>query len=122
MTFMMLDDDIVAVSPSTTYRVLKTSGRLDRKIVTPSKKGTGYIQPTKIHQEWHVDVSYINVGGTFYFWISVLNGFSRYIVHQELRETMKELDIELVIAKGTEKHPGVKPRISDSRSVEVFLI
>lgn len=24
---------------------------------------------------------------------------------------MKELDIELVIAKGTEKHPGVKPRI-----------
>ena len=24
---------------------------------------------------------------------------------------MKELDIELVIAKGIEKHPGVKPRI-----------
>jgi transposase InsO family protein len=84
---------------------------LDRKIVTPSKKGTGYIQPTKIHQEWHVDVSYINAGGTFYFLISVLDGYSRYIVHQELRETMKELDIELVIAKGTEKHPGVKPRI-----------
>ena len=107
----MLDDDIVAVSPSSTYRVLKTAGRLDRKIVTPSKKGTGYIQPTKIHQEWHVDVSYINAGGTFYFLISVLDGYSRYIVHQELRETMKELDIELVIAKGTEKHPGVKPRI-----------
>ena len=111
LTFMMLDDDIVAVSPSSTYRVLKTAGRLDRKIVTPSKKGTGYIQPTKIHQEWHVDVSYINAGGTFYFLISVLDGYSRYIVHQELRETMKELDIELVIAKGTEKHPGVKPRI-----------
>jgi putative transposase len=78
---------------------------------TPSKKGTGYVQPTKLHQEWHVDVSYINVGGTFYFLISVLDGFSRYIVHQELRETMKELDIELVIAKEIEKHPGVKPRI-----------
>jgi transposase InsO family protein len=108
---MMLDDDIVAVSPSTTYRVLKSAGRLDRKIVTPSKKGTGFIQPTKTHQEWHVDVSYINVGGTFYFLISVLDGFSRYIVHQELRETMKEQDVELVIARGTEKHPGVKPRI-----------
>jgi transposase InsO family protein len=111
LTFMMLDDDIVAVSPSSTYRVLKAAGRLDRRIITPSKKGTGYIQPTKIHQEWHVDVSYINAGGTFYFLISVLDGYSRYIVHQELRETMKELDIELVIAKGTEKHPGVKPRI-----------
>lgn len=43
--------------------------------------------------------------------LSVLDGFSRYIVHQELRETMKEQDVELVIARGTEKHPGVKPRI-----------
>ena len=73
---MMLDDDIVAVSPSATYRVLKNAGRLDRRVVTPSKKGTG---------------------------------LSRYIVHWELRETMKEFDIELVIAKGIEKHPGVKP-------------
>jgi transposase InsO family protein len=111
LTFMMLDEDIVAVSPSSTYRVLKAAGRLDRKNVTPSKKGTGFVQPTKNHQEWHVDVSYINVGGSFYFLISVLDGFSRYIVHWELRETMKELDIELVIAKAIEKHPGVSPRI-----------
>lgn len=111
LTFMMLDEDIVAVSPSSTYRVLKTAGRLDRKNVTPSKKGTGFVQPTKNHQEWHVDVSYINVGGSFYFLISVLDGFSRYIVHWELRETMKELDVELVIAKAIEKHPGVSPRI-----------
>jgi len=111
LTFMMLDEDIVAVSPSSTYRVLKAAGRLDRKNVTPSKKGTGFVQPTKNHQEWHVDVSYINVGGSFYFLISVLDGFSRYIVHWELRETMKELDVELVIAKAIEKHPGVSPRI-----------
>jgi putative transposase len=45
-----------------------------------------------------VGIGYINTGGTFYFLISVLDGFSRYIVHWELRETMKELDIELVIA------------------------
>ena len=111
LTFMMLDEDIVAVSPSSTYRVLKAAGRLDRKNITPSKKGTGFVQPTKNHQEWHVDVSYINVGGSFYFLISVLDGFSRYIVHWELRETMKELDVELVIAKAIEKHPGVSPRI-----------
>ncbi len=93
LTFMMLDDDIVAVSPSSSYRALKTAGRWDCKTVTPSKKGTGYIQPTKIPQEGHVDVSYINNGGTVYRLISVLNGYSRYIVHQELRETMKESDL-----------------------------
>ena len=111
LTFMMLDDDIVAVSPSSTYRVLKNAGRLDRKIIAPSKKGKGFMQPTKIHQEWHVDVSYINVGGTFYFLISVLDGFSRYIVHWELRQTMREIDVELVIAKATERNPTVKPKI-----------
>ena len=108
---MMLDDDVVAVSPSSAYRVLKAAGRLDRQNISPSKKGTGFVQPTKIHQEWHTDVSYLNLGGTFYFLISVLDGFSRYIVHWEIRETMKEFDIELVIAKAIEKHPGVKPRI-----------
>lgn len=111
MTFMMLDDDVVAVSPSTTYRVLKAAGRLDRKNNSPSKKGTGFVQPTKVHQHWHIDISYLNLGGTFYFLISVLDGYSRYIVHWEIRDTMKEFDIELVIAKAIEKHPGVTPRI-----------
>jgi len=30
LCFMMLDDDVVAVSPSSVYRVLKSAGRLDR--------------------------------------------------------------------------------------------
>jgi putative transposase len=37
LTSMMLDYDIVAVSPSSTYRVLKNAGRLDRRGVPPSK-------------------------------------------------------------------------------------
>lgn len=108
---MMLDDDIVAVSPSSTYRMMKAAGHLDRNVVTPTKKGTGFVQPLKIHQQWHTDVSYLNLGGTFFYLISVLDGYSRYLVHWELREHMTEQDIELVIARAVEKHPSVKPRI-----------
>jgi transposase InsO family protein len=111
LTFMMLDDDIVAVSPSTTYRVLKAAGRLDRKNTAPSKKGTGFKQPKKPHSHWHIDISYLNLGGTFYFLISVLDGFSRFIVHWEIREAMEERDVELVVQRAMEKHPGVTPRI-----------
>ena len=39
----MLDDDIVAVSPASVYRVLKAAERLDRKWATASKKGTGFV-------------------------------------------------------------------------------
>jgi transposase InsO family protein len=108
---MMLDDDVVAVSPGSTYRVLKGAGRLDRRRWAPSKKGTGFVQPDGPHKHWHIDISYLNLAGTFYFLITVLDGYSRYIVHWEIRETMTELDTEVVVQRALEKHPGEKPRI-----------
>ena len=111
LAFMMLDDDVAAVSPSSVYRVLKQAGRLDRKWLKPSKKGTGFVQPLAPHEHWHIDVSYINVAGTYYFLCSLLDGASRYIVHWELRETMKEWEVETIVQRGLEKFPGEKPRI-----------
>jgi len=111
LTFMMLDADVVAVSPSSVYRVLKQAGLLDRKWQKPSKKGTGFVQPLSPHDHWHVDVSYINVAGTFYYLISLLDGCSRSIVHWELRESMKERDIETVIQRAREQYPDARPRI-----------
>jgi transposase InsO family protein len=111
LAFMMLDDDVVATSPSSVYRVLKQAGRLDRRRFSPSKKGTGFVQPLRPHDHWHVDVSYINVGGTFYYLTSLLDGYSRFIVHWELRESMTERDIQTIIQRGLERYPAAKPRI-----------
>jgi putative transposase len=111
LTFMMLDDDIVAASPASVYRVLKAAGRLDRHSYSPSKKGTGFVQPLSAHEHWHVDVSYINVSGTFYYLTSLLDGFSRAIVHWELREAMTERDVETIVQRGLERYPDERPRI-----------
>jgi transposase InsO family protein len=111
LTFMMLDDDVVAVSPASVYRVLKVAGRLDRKWQKPSKKGTGFVQPLQAHDHWHVDISYLNLGGTFYFLCTVLDGYSRFIVHWEIRETMKEPEVETIIQRAKEKYPNARPRI-----------
>lgn len=111
LTFMMLDADVVAVSSSSVYRVLKNAGRLDRHRWAPSKKGTGFVQPDGPHQHWHLDISYVNLGGTFYFLITVLDGYSRYIVHEEIRENMREFDTEVVVQRALEKYPGEHPRI-----------
>ena len=89
LTFMMLDEDVVAASPATVYRVLKANRRLDRHKFSPSKKGTGFVQPLKPHEHWHIDVSYINVEGTFYDLTSVLDGCSRAILHWELSSPLK---------------------------------
>jgi transposase InsO family protein len=111
LTFMMLDDDVVAVSPTTVYRVLKNAGRLDRHRWAPSKKGSGFVQPDGPHKHWHLDISYLNLAGTFYFLTTLLDGYSRYIVHWEIRETMKEFDTEVVVQRALERYPGEHPRI-----------
>jgi putative transposase len=111
LAFMMLDANVAAVSPSSVYRVLKEAGVLAKHNGKPSLKGTGFVQPLQPHEHWHVDVSYLNIAGTFYFLSSVLDGCSRFIVHWEIRETMKEGEVETIIQRAREKFPGVKPRI-----------
>ncbi len=111
LTFMMLDANVVAVSPSSVYRVLKEAGLLQRWNRKPSKKGKGFDQPSKPHEHWHVDVTYINICSTFYYLCALLDGYSRYIVHWEIRESMTEPDIEVIIQRGREKFPEEKPRI-----------
>jgi putative transposase len=101
----------VAVSPATTYRILSRAGRLDRWKRMPSRKGTGFVQPLKPHEHWHIDVSYLNLAGTFYYLCSILDGASRAIVHWEIREAMKEQDVECILERARELYPGTRARV-----------
>jgi transposase InsO family protein len=111
LTFMMLDADVVAVAPATTYRVLKEAGLIGRTAGKPSKKGTGFVQPLVPHEHWHLDFSYLNIGGVFYFLCAVLDGCSRTIVSWDIRTTMREADSEIVLQRAREAYPDAKPRV-----------
>ena len=111
LTFMMLDEDVVYASPSSVYRVLSAAGRLDRWNRKPSNKGKGFVQPLAPHDHWHVDISYLNLGGTFFYLCSVLDGASRAVLHWDIRESMKEPDVELILQRARELFPGARPRI-----------
>jgi transposase InsO family protein len=111
LTYMMLDADVVAASPATVHRVLRAAGLLNRWNRKSSKKGSGFRQPDRPHRHWHVDVAYLNIAGTFYFMCSVLDGYSRYLVHWEIREKMEEIDVETILQRAREKYPNESPRI-----------
>lgn len=113
LTYRMLDADIVAASPATVYRVLKGAGMIyprwnSSKTVS---KGKGFTQPILPHEHWHTDVSYLNICGTFYYLITVLDGCSRYVVHWDIRESMTECDIEIVLQRARELYPDARPRL-----------
>lgn len=115
LTFMTLDADVVACSPASVCRVLRNAGLLAGSSPASSKKGTGFVQPLTPRTHWRIDVSYLNIAGTFCFLCSVLDGFSRAVVHHEIREKMEESDVEVIVQRARERHPGVTPRIiSDS--------
>ena len=111
LAYMMLDADVVAVSPSSVDRVLKAAGKLSPRGGKPSQKGRGFEQPVRPHEHWHVDVSYLNICGTFFYLCSLLDGYSRFLVHWEIRESMTERDVETIVQRAHERFPEARPRI-----------
>jgi len=53
----------------------------------------------------------VNIGGTFYYLCSVLDGASRAILAWDIRPQMKESDAEIVIQRAREAYPQARPRI-----------
>ena len=111
LAFVMLDRDIVAASPSSVYRVLKAAGRIGRQPGKPSQRDTGFQQPTRPHEHWHLDISYVNLRGTFYYLTTILDGYSRYIVPWEIRTSMRQQDEQVILQRALEKFPGERPWI-----------
>ena len=129
IAYMGIDENKFACSPTSVYRVLSKEGLLNKwKGKHTSSKGSGYRQPDAPFKEYHIDIKYINYKGTFLFLISIMDGYSRYIIHHELRLTMEEKDVEITVQKAIEKYPDKKPRIiSDngkqfiSKDFQLFL-
>src|SRR5262249_374627 len=111
LTFMMLDADVAAASPASVYRVLQQAGLMGQRPTNPSSKGKGFVQPLCPHEHWHVDIAYLNLSGTFYYLCSILDGYSRSILHWEIRETMTEADVETIVQRARERYPGLTPGI-----------
>lgn len=120
LSAMMIDAGVAAVRPSTVYLILQEAGLIGRWKQpggTPHKKG--FTQPERPHEQWHSDIAYLNILGTQYFLISVLDGFSRAILYHDVRTNMETRDVEIVIQHALDQLPaGVPPPriISDNGS------
>ena len=66
---------------------------------------------SKLFPNKPIDVSYLNIAGTFYYLCAVLDGYSRFIVHWGVRESMTEQAIEVIVQGARERFPGHPPRI-----------
>jgi putative transposase len=110
LCWLMVDEDVACVSPGTVYNVLNKHDLLYRWKRSQSA-GQPPAKPTGPNQRWHTDIMYLWLAGRWYFFVGVIDGYSRYLVHWELLTTMKAEDITLVVHRALEKYPSAKPEI-----------
>lgn len=114
LAWMMVDENVVFLRPSAVYGVLNRHNLLCRYKPSEPSPGRKPPKPTRPNQVWHTDLMYLRIALNWYFLVSVLDGYSRYIVHHELVTTMQAwqvVDVMTVALETLGPDPVPKPRI-----------
>lgn len=109
LAWQMVDADVAYLSPSSVYRIL-TDADLLYRWKRGGRSGTAPAAPTQVHERWHTDLMYLRVGDGWYFLVTVLDAYSRYVVHWELLASMAAADVRYVIQQALEV-TGAQPRL-----------
>jgi putative transposase len=124
LAWRMVDEDVVCLSASTVYRILK-----EANLVCPWRRRTKrrreeVEKPGRVNERWVTDLMQVVVGGAVYYLVSFMDEYSRFIVHHEVVSGMDGKTVSLAaqaaidrLAKGADGQPLAKPVIqSDNGS------
>ncbi len=103
LAYNMQDEGVVYASPSTVYRVLKAENLIPSKDYHKERKADGKIEVSTPNVLWHTDITYIPVEDGHAYLISVLDDYSRYVIHSELSRTMTADDMERILSRALYK-------------------
>lgn len=122
LAFKLTDEQGIFISESSVYRILKQRGLLTAPSHIVLSASDEFEKKTLFPNEmWQTDFTYFKVKGWGWYYLStVIDDYSRYIVHQELCSTMNAEDVKRTVnralAKATLKD-GQRPKLlSDNGS------
>ena len=112
LTWKMVDEDVVYLSESSIYRILRLFKLLGRAF----KENDGALKeyenkPKYVHHHWHTDIAYVILSGIHYYLIFMLDGFSRFLLHWELMTDMSGPSVEIFTQKTIDKYPEARPMV-----------
>jgi transposase InsO family protein len=109
----MIDADVAYLSPSTVYRLLQDADLLARW-KRSTRAGTAPPKPTRPHERWHTDLMYLRIADSWYFLVTVIDAYSRYVVHWALLPSMTAADVRLVIQAALEQTGATPQLVTDN--------
>jgi putative transposase len=111
LTWMMVDAQVACVGESTVYRVLSDADLLSRWKRSAVSSGEYNFRPTAPNEQWHTDVMYVWVAARFYFLLSFVDAYSRYVVHHKLLMSLDGKAVATELQAALEAVSGAKPRV-----------
>lgn len=92
----IVDESEIFISESSVYRILKASGLIQIiPHVMISASDEFHTKTNFPNEMWQTDFTYFKILGYGWYYLStILDDYSRYIIHWELCETMKREDVE----------------------------
>jgi transposase len=122
LAFKITDEQQIFVSESSVYRILKERGLITAPAHIFLSASDEFTNKTGfVHQMWQTDFTYFKILGWGWYYLStILDDYSRYIVHWELCEGMKVQDVKRTVDRAIIKAKIVtkqRPRLlSDNGS------
>jgi len=108
LCYEMIDKNIAFVACSSVYNVIKRYNLGKKWAEAVEMKKRGFDQPKTVHEQWHIDFSYIKINGSFYYFIGILDGFSRKMLNWRLCKNMEGINAEILVAQTKELYPEAK--------------
>jgi transposase InsO family protein len=99
------DEQRVFISESSVYRILKARGLITSPAHILLAAGNEFSKKTLfVHEMWQTDFTYFKILGWGWYYLStILDDYSRYIVHWELCNTMKVEDVQSTVEQAIKK-------------------
>jgi len=119
LALKLTDTEAYSISESTVYRLLKRSGLVRRAEVVGFKAGREYEHKTsRPHQLWATDCSYLRVAGWgWYYLVTVLDDYSRYILAWRLQQDMTAASLIEVVQEAVERTGMYEAPLRDRTSL-----
>ena len=121
----MTDEKGIFISESSVYRILKKRGLITAPSYILISASNEFKDKTNfVHEMWQTDFTYFKILGWGWYYLStVIDDYSRYIVHWELCRNMKTGDVQRTIDNAVKKanlRKGQMPKLlSDNGSCYV---
>jgi len=103
LAWRMVDEDVVCLSMSTVYRILK-----GENLVCPWRRRTKRTREDEEKAQrpdeiWATDLMYVQIGGRTYYLVTFLDEYSRLIVHHALCASMDGITVSVEAQAAVEK-------------------